>query len=79
MILCWTASNCDACFKEKREIVQQFWKLIRFRQSCQGLKIETSKSFYVYVKKFKIPRWNYNSITIIQQHLILMRYSCRHC
>ncbi len=22
-------------------------------------------------KKFKIPRWNYNSITIIQQHLII--------
>ncbi len=29
--------------------------------------------------KFKIPLWNYNSITIIQQHLIIMRHSCRHC
>ncbi len=25
---------------------------------------------------FKIPLWNYNSITIIQQHLIIMWYSC---
>ncbi len=31
------------------------------------------------IKKIKIPMWNYNSITIIQQHLIIMRYSCRHC
>ncbi len=28
---------------------------------------------------FKIPLWNYNPITIIQQHLIIRRYSCRHC
>ncbi len=26
----------------------------------------------------KIPLWNYNSITIIQQHLIIMQYPHRH-
>ncbi len=29
--------------------------------------------------KFKIPLRNYNYIAIIQQHLILLRYSCCHC
>ena len=28
---------------------------------------------------FKIPLWNYKSITIIQQHLMIMQYSCRYC
>ena len=39
----------------------------------------TVKSRIFSLAKFKIPLWNYNSITIIQQHLIIMRYSCRHC
>ncbi len=33
----------------------------------------------IHSSNFKIPLWNYNSITIIQQHLILLRYSCHHC
>ncbi len=46
---------------------------IKISETCQAIK------YGHHAFNSKIPLWNCNSITIIQQHLIIMRYFCRHC